>query len=327
MKARPDVAGYQLGAHTSMSASGWRHFLDGGKEISRAMEQEVERVLALAEAGDIFSPGAGAVTITEQHTERPRRVKRSHDFYLTETVKRVGQALDYCAEHATIGVITGGYGVGKTEALKRWREVEGRGWESLVFEFDDFAARNSVDFVESLADALDVPYKRGPHNGGKTFRAVCQKLCDSPCLLVLDQCEAVTPRVFQIIRQMWDRTRHAGVGVVLLAAPVLMERMQASRIQDLGALTSRVGIWATLRGLGRAEMVAIVRQEGISAEHISDEAFDLWWRACAGSMRRLRMSLDLVKSAHAGKRITEKTVAGVAQHLWGMSLNVREIAA
>ena len=32
-------------------------------------------------------------------------------------------------------------------------------------------------------------------------------------------------------------------------------------------------------------------------------------------------ALDLLKAKHAGKRITEKTIAGVASHLWGMALS------
>jgi hypothetical protein len=41
-------------------------------------------------------------------------------------------------------------------------------------------------------------------------------------------------------------------------------------------------------------------------------------------MRRLMRALDLLKAKHAGKRITEKTIAGVAGHLWGMSLREGE---
>jgi hypothetical protein len=112
------------------------------------------------------------------------------------------------------------------------------------------------------------------------------------------------------------------VGVVLLSAPILLTRMNQSRIADLGALTSRVGIWAPLAGIQRAEMAAIVKQEGFT--DIEESAFDLWWKATAGSMRRLMRALDLLKAKHAGKRITEKTIAGVAGHLWGMSLREGE---
>jgi DNA transposition AAA+ family ATPase len=88
--------------------------------------------------------------------------------------------------------------------------------------------------------------------GGRNMRAVCAALEESPRLIVFDQCETVKPRVMQVIRQIWDRTRHAGVGMALIAAPVLMERLTAARMRDLEALRSRVGAWAKLLGVSRA---------------------------------------------------------------------------
>ena len=67
-------------------------------------------------------------------------------------------------------------------------------------------------------------------------------------------------------------------------------------------------------------MASIIKQEGIS--EIDDPAFALWYQATAGSMRRLMRSLELLQAKHAGKRITEKTIAGVAAHLWGMNVGV-----
>jgi DNA polymerase III delta subunit len=65
-------------------------------------------------------------------------------------------------------------------------------------------------------------------------------------------------------------------------------------------------------------MAAIIRQEGIT--DVEPAAFDLWWRATGGSMRRLLRAIDLLKAKHAGKRITEKTVESVAGFLWGMNI-------
>ena len=151
-----------------------------------------------------------------------------------------------------------------------------------------------------------------------------ERLQKEPCLLIFDQCETVRARVFQIIRQIWDRTHEYGVGVVILSAPILLARMAGSRMADLGALQSRVGIWAPLSGLGRAEMEAIAKQEGIG--DVEDAAFDLWWRATGGSMRRLMAGIELLRAKHAGKRVTEKTIVGIASHLWGLQLGSRTMA-
>jgi hypothetical protein len=72
----------------------------------------------------------------------------------------------------------------------------------------------------------------------------------------------------------------------------------------------------------RHEMAAIAKQEGVA--DVDEAAYDLWWKATGGSMRRLMAAIDLLRSKHAGKRVTEKTIAGVASHLWGMSVEVPE---
>ncbi|HEY9142116.1 MAG TPA: AAA family ATPase [Bryobacteraceae bacterium] len=249
--------------------------------------------------------------------KRVRKMASSGQFYETQTVKRIAEVLDYCAEQCAIGVITADFGVGKTEAVKAWRRATAGKVESVVFEFDDFSAHNVVDFVRVMARQFGLANQVGSQNGGLVFRDLCEYLRENPCLLIYDQAETVRPRVCQVIRQIWDRTHDAGVGVVMLAAPILLARLMAGKMVDLGALTSRVGIWAPLSGLTRNEMAAIVKQAGFS--DVDEAAFDLWFKATAGSMRRLMRSIDLLKAKHQGKRIAEKTIAGVGGMLWGMN--------
>ena len=239
-------------------------------------------------------------------------MNRQRDFYLIESVRNVAAALNYAVENAAIVVVTGGYGVGKTEAVKHWRAGDGRKVEAVTYEFDEFSSAGVVQFIGDLAELLGVEYTGGHANGGKTMRAVCTALIAEPRLLVFDQVETVRPRILSVLRQIWDRTRHAGVGVVLLAAPVLMERLTASKMRDLEALSSRVGAWIQLKGVSRAEMADIVKQEGLE---VSPEVLDAWWKATRGSMRRLLA----IRAAHSGRELKVKTITGVAEHLWGMA--------
>jgi DNA transposition AAA+ family ATPase len=187
---------------------------------------------------------------------------------------------------------------------------------NLSFQFSEFTARNCVDFISQLGELFDLPPNRARGRGGKIFRQICDSLCEDPLLLVFDQAEAVAPRVLQVVRELWDCTRHAGVGVVVLGSPLLIERMRDTRMRDVGALASRVGVWTALRGISREEAADIIRQEGI--HDIGEAAFSLLWRATGGSMRRLMGITDLLAAKHAGKAVTEKTLAGVAGHLWGI---------
>ncbi len=317
---RPDLAAGDLSAHTRLAASTCRHFLDGANLVhgQEKVAQEFARVLGLAEAGDILPAGLTPVEISEKHPETVERLRRAKDFYTIETVACVATTLTYCAENALIGVITGDYGIGKTEAVKAWRRGAGKKLPSLNYEFNEFTAKNIVAFVQAIATLLDVPYPAGSNNGQRVFEAVVEALLDEPCLLILDQCETVSPRVMQLVRQIHDRTREAGVGIALLASPVLMDRLQAARIRDLGALSSRVGVWTQLRGISAVEMASILKKEGIS--RVDDDAFRLWHRAVGGSMRRLMASVTLIQTKHTGRAITEKTIAGVASSLWGMNI-------
>jgi DNA transposition AAA+ family ATPase len=322
LASRPDLSMTDLTAYTALSERTGRAFASGGIPGGRQVVSEYQRVLEQARAGEILQPGAGGrgtSVLTEDTTKRVRKVRKAANFYETQTVRRVAEVLEFCEQNAAIGVITADFGVGKTEAVGAWRRANPT-TESLVFEFDEFSCGNKVAFIQSLARMLGLDYAPGSWNGGIIFADVCARLRVTPCLLIFDQCELVRVKVFQVIRQLHDRTHDAGVGVVLLAAPILMTRMNQSRRDDLGALTSRVGIWAPLSGVTKTEMAAIVKQEGLT--DIEEPAFDLWWKATGGSMRRLMRAMDLLKAKHAGKRITEKTIAGVAGNLWGMTIEV-----
>ena len=329
LAARPDLSAADLAQHTTLADVTIRAFLSERNQArGREVVDSIRKVIGQAKAGDILMPGGRqTLAVTEDHSRHVRRVIQQGAFYETQTVKRVADVLDYCSDNCAIGVVTADFGVGKTEAVKAWRRGKGKRIDCAVLEFDEFSSCDKVEFVRELCRQFGLPTILGSQAGGRMFRALCEHLNENPCVLIFDQCETLRPRVCQVIRQIWDRTHEAGVGIVMLAAPILLARLRAGRMVDLGALESRVGIWAPLTGITRSEMAAVVKQEGFA--DVDEGAFDLWYRATSGSMRRLMRSLDLLKAKHAGRRISEKTIAGVAGHLWGMSLNVegREVAA
>jgi DNA transposition AAA+ family ATPase len=307
LRARPDIPPHILGSYTRCAASSVRHVLAGTKPMGPAVARELQRVLHLVKRGEILRPAQDEGSVSGP---------RARAFYVTENVRKISQVLTFCAENAKIGVISGEYGLGKTEAIQFWRTHAGLNVPNLNFQFSEFTSRNIVDFIGQLGELFDLPSNRARGRGGKIFRQICDSLCEDPLLLVFDQAEAVAPRVLQVVRELWDCTRHAGVGVAVLGSPLLIERMRDTRMRDVGALASRVGIWAALRGISREEAADIIRQEGI--RDIDEAAFSLLWRATGGSMRRLMAMTDVLAAKHAGKAVTEKTLAGVAGHLWGI---------
>ncbi len=153
LRSRPDLSTADLAPYTALSESTVRKFVSGHCNGGREVTGEIRRVLAQAQAGDILAPGRSAtsVMVAEDASRRMRRVARERNFYATQTVKKVAEVLEYCVEHAAIGVITAEYGVGKTEAVRAWRRGAGRAVDSLVFEFDEFSSANKVEMVYCLA--------------------------------------------------------------------------------------------------------------------------------------------------------------------------------
>lgn len=325
MERRPDLKPALIAAHMDMPQSTALHWMGGRENLiaSPRLCRAFTRILDQIEMGDILQPGRNAVTVTDEQDGKARRPRKARDLYLIETVRKVGQVLNYCGAHGLIGIVTGDYGVGKTEAVQYWRTKDGAKIDHLVVEFDDFTSRSVRDFLAMLAEHFGIPMpanKRLMLSGltGWMFRAICDYLRENPTLLIFDQCEAITPRVGQVIRQIWDRTRQDGVGVVMLSSPLLLERLQKQGMADLGALSSRVSIWAQLQGVSRAEAADIVAKEGVAT--IEPAALDLLCRASGGSMRRLMAITRLLTEKHSGRPITERTIEGAAQNLWGISL-------
>lgn len=315
---RPDLSGPQIGSYTSLAAGTVRHWLDGSERYSKAVDNQFARVLQQIDAGEILQPGQHAVTLMDADYQTAPRRSRNRDFYVTKTVQMVRTVLRYCSDNALIGVITGDYGVGKTQALTEWFGGEGRNVEHLVFEFHVYVASGVSEFMSALARALGVEVGSGRMYGARNFEAVCAELLERPRLLVFDQAEIAQPLVLQAIRQVWDRTRGVGVGVVLLASPLLLTKLQGARIRDLGALTSRVAVWCPLKGLDKDQAASIIRDEGVAS--IEPDALDLLVRASKGSMRRLMAVTDMLVQKHNGKPVTIRTIEGVAARLWGMQV-------
>jgi DNA transposition AAA+ family ATPase len=328
LDSRPDLNVARVAAYTSLSRSGAEAFLsrrpdDAERPIGDKTIDEFRKVKTLIEAGEILQPSAKVLALQTSPDDAPRarNSKRRRDYYTTENSKRIAQVLDYCADQAAIGVVTADYGVGKSSAIQHWRSAKQGGLTTpnCYFEFDEFSRSSIKDFVARLAEVVGADTTA---SGSQTMRAIIRHLSLDPMLVILDQCETVTPRVLQLIRQIHDGAQHAGTGMVLFSSPLLAERLNNPRLKkEVGSLSSRVGVWVALGGAGRAEASAIIRQEGVT--DIDPAAIDLLGRMTRGSMRRLMAVTDMLVSKHAGKRVTERTVEMVAENLWGMQMDPR----
>ena len=252
-----------------------------------------------------------------RHRERPRRPRQHYEVAM---VRQVASTIDFAVENDALVLVTADFGAGKTYAARQWRrEAVAGGLDVLFFEFIDPTANNKRDFLNELAVQLGVDdHATNANATGRLFNAIITRLREQPAVLIFDQCEAVSVRILQIVRQIWDAAREEGVAVVLLAAPQLLIRLERGRAGDLGALRSRIGARVGLSGVTREEMASIVKAEGVI--QVDDDAFELLYQAVGGSMRWLMEAVDMLTSRHQGKRVTERTIIGVCRRLLGVSM-------
>lgn len=327
--ALQDVSSELLAAHSGLAPSTVRNLKCGANTETDEMRRRLGPVLAGFERGEIPRVAApeGALTVADvaPRALRAPRVRKVGRDYETELSRRVGTVLDYCAEEAAIGLVAADYGHGKSHAVDAWRR-KNSATDVCSLEFVAYNCANKSAFIHELAEVLGVEVRRGGTvAGGRVFRAVVDHLRDEPKLLIFDQAELVRVSVAQVIRQIWDATRDAGTGVALVGALRLVEKLRASRAEDMGALTSRICPWAILPGVGRGEIEQILRAEGIA--DVDAAAVELLARTVRGSMRVLMHAVRMIHAKHAGKPVREKTIAQIAGHLCGLRINVEGGAA
>lgn len=250
---------------------------------------------------------AHVVDIRDARRQRGRRRAPAKPHYETQLSQDVARAMKFAAEKAQIVLVTGSYGFGKTHAVVRWIREEGD--EAVYFRFQRACMSRWV-FLTHLAAALgcDTPPISSGLRAAAGMAAIVARLREEPKLLVLDQCEAVPVETLQVVRDIWDDTAEAGVGVALLASEELYTRLTRSRAGDLGALTSRIAGHFVLKGLEAGELRAIAGAEGLE---IDQRTAQTWANLAGGSMRRFLESLELLRAAHGDRAVTPKTVEGV----------------
>src|SRR5476649_2795706 len=122
MKVRPDVTAAHIAQFTTLSGATVRAWIAGSFPGGHQVVAGILSVVRQAKAGEILTPGGReSVVLMVDEDQRVRKVHQAGKFYETQTATRIGEVLDYCAEHCTLGVITADFGVGKTEAIRHWQ--------------------------------------------------------------------------------------------------------------------------------------------------------------------------------------------------------------
>jgi DNA transposition AAA+ family ATPase len=254
----------------------------------------------------------GNVKVLEERMEawlnrEARRLSRI-DVPVTETttMEQVRRAIAVAQDEASIAVIIGDAGYGKTTALRQYAKES---FSALLVDVDPSFSKAVL--MSEIAHALGVEDK-----GGTTavITRVIAALKDRDAVLIIDEADYLSDGSLELIRRIINDK--ANTGVVLVGLPTLEYKLRNLR-NDHEQLLSRVGVMVKLGTLKKADAEKIL--SGIWTD-LPRETVDAFIKGAGGSTRTL---VKLMGRAHQLMELNRldrpdmETVANAAELLMG----------
>jgi hypothetical protein len=210
------------------------------------------------------------------------------DFVETPTVTRITALLAYAHHVPTMGVISGGAGIGKTIAVKRYAENNPN-----VFVLTGEPSQRTPNVLLSyLAEVLGMTERTG-----RRSRMIIERLRGIGALLIVDEAHHYPTRCLDQLRSIYDQ---AECGLALLGNVGIYKRLEGEgRTDRFAPLFRRIGMRLTLPRPQAADITALVAAWGINgeAERRVLEKIGMRPGALGGMNMTLRMAHMLAGSA------------------------------
>ena len=301
----------------------------------------IENEISLAEAGKIAGVGEAAVSLIfrgKYNAKLDNVIKELRGFFdlsdrraegrklkfiETALTRRIWNMCSAALEFQKIGLMFGDQQIGKTEALKAYRDAHNHGSTIYVSMPTGGAVMN---FLMELARVLRIA-----ENQPQTrLRERVKRAFDNRMLLIVDECHRCIPDVcrstraiqsIEFVREIFDDT---GCGVVLCATNVFRDAMDAGAVHQILRQTKRrrlctlqlpntparadLNTFAAAYDLPPSTGVARDLEERM----IDQEALGMWLTllrmgAKIASQRKHDMKWDHVLAAHAGLKDLEQS--------------------
>lgn len=183
---------------------------------------------------------------------------------------------DRARKYRNFGVLTGFVGVGKTAAIKEYRQHHSH---TIIIEANPNMSPSVM--LDEMRAELSAPTARTMD--GK-FAALAEALAGTTYLIVVDEAETMMPSCLHYLRRIRDK---AGIGIVLVGTERLLQLIKPSYGQ-FDQIRSRVGFWPqVIRGISRDDADALAQAALDDCGELSMEVLDALWRYCRGSARML----------------------------------------
>lgn len=227
----------------------------------------------------------------------------------TPTCARILGTLGYAQMAGDIAVVHGVAGVGKSEALRHYRESSPNVWIATMSP----STAGVVTALEEICDALGLATGGGAR---RMARTIGKKIKDTNGLLILDEAQHLSVPALDEIRSIYDAT---GIGIALVGNDGVFARMAGGRnAQQLDRLYSRVGKRLSIKKVTEADILAIIKSWGIEDAKCRGKLLAI--ATGSGALRTLTKVLRLATmhaAADGGRPVCCEDVSAAAAELMG----------
>lgn len=199
-------------------------------------------------------------------------------FIETSVVKQVDELLNNCHVECRVGILTGASGLGKTTGVEHYLADH-----SDVIVIYGRPSITLKSLLQELAEKVGVENRGSADN---LFRRIASKLKGSRRMIVIDEAEHLTARVFDTARRFADK-EWAGIGVVFVGLPRLWHIL-CSNHGDYEYVYNRSRWTNELQALSDQDVKAFV---AAGAPQYSG----LWKVFAEESMRKSRVLINLIE--------------------------------
>jgi DNA transposition AAA+ family ATPase len=191
----------------------------------------------------------------------------------TVVMEQVRRAVTIAQDEASIAVIIGEAGTGKTTALRQYAKES---YSALLIDVDPSFSK--VVLMNEIARSLGVEDKGGMN---AVIERIVEALRDRDAVLIIDEADYLSDGSLELVRRIINDK--AGTGVVLVGLPTLEYKIRNLR-NDHEQLISRVGVMVKLGRLKKADAEKILA--GVWAG-LPKETVDAFVKGADGSTRTL----------------------------------------
>lgn len=186
----------------------------------------------------------------------------------TSNYRAMRDLFDTCQEAALLGLVVGVPGAGKSTAISRYMEEK----PDVLFFCADAASSDLHPLLYSLTQQLGLFAKQKGYKS-QMFRSIVSRLRTPEhelALLLIDEGQQLTDAALLGVRGLYDA---AGIGVVLVANPLLADRLGMARAGKrepipigFDQLTGRIGRYLEIPGVLLEDVLALCDHFGIASK-------------------------------------------------------------